>query len=164
MKDLHYGRHFDDGAEERFWAKVDRQGPDDCWVWLGARSSAGYGYFCIYYKGWRTVRAHKLAYVRHHGKEVGKGLYVCHNCQNKLCVNPRHLREDTNQGNQLENVALGRHRNGAEARRRLTVEEVARIRTARERGEKPYAIGRGLGLQYGSVKQILNRTTYKEFP
>lgn len=23
-------------VEIRFWAKVDRQGPDDCWLWTGA--------------------------------------------------------------------------------------------------------------------------------
>src|SRR5574337_584477 len=28
----------------KFWALVDKRGPDECWPWLGNRTSGGYGY------------------------------------------------------------------------------------------------------------------------
>jgi hypothetical protein len=31
----------DDTTAARFWAKVDRDGGDGCWVWLGARHQKG---------------------------------------------------------------------------------------------------------------------------
>ena len=30
---------------ERFWAKVDRRGPDECWIWTGSLSAGRYGGF-----------------------------------------------------------------------------------------------------------------------
>src|SRR6266487_2334557 len=32
--------------EERFWAKVEVRGPDDCWLWKGCFSE-GYGQFSV---------------------------------------------------------------------------------------------------------------------
>ena len=32
---------------ERFWSKVDRQGPDECWEWQAGRSEKGYGWFWL---------------------------------------------------------------------------------------------------------------------
>lgn len=29
--------------EEKFWSKVNKLGPNDCWPWLGAKHPTGYG-------------------------------------------------------------------------------------------------------------------------
>lgn len=47
-------------TEARFWAKVDRRGPDECWSWLGAVAcKEKYGRF---YVGGRMVPAHRKAW------------------------------------------------------------------------------------------------------
>lgn len=68
---------------ERFWGKVDRGGPTECWIWTGFISPTGYG---------RSSRgiAHRLAYELTHGP-IPEGLTIDHLCRNKACQNPAHL-------------------------------------------------------------------------
>lgn len=90
---------------ERFWAKVDRRGPDDCWVWTAATDTTGYGRFNI---GGGTIRpAHVVAYTLTVGPiPDGYDLdHQCHNadtscaggssCPHRRCVNPAHLEPAT---------------------------------------------------------------------
>ena len=48
--------------------------------------------------------------------------------------------------------------------RRLDEEAVQRLRVARRAGERPYTVGRELGLSSGSIRQILDGDTYKDVP
>jgi hypothetical protein len=63
---------------------------DDCIVWTGC-VLGGYGWQT---KGGLTTYAHRHAYVEAHGA-IPEGLVVHHECENKLCVNPEHLRAVT---------------------------------------------------------------------
>lgn len=84
---------------ERFWGKVDKGGPDDCWLWTGAGlSSRGYG---LFYDGARIVAAHRWSYEQVHG-EIPAGLVMHHICHRRACVNPAHLEPVTNRENVLE--------------------------------------------------------------
>ncbi len=82
---------------ERFWSKVDRNGPihpvlgTPCWLWTAGQFSDGYG-------GYRGQRAHRFAYKLNH--EDPGDLDVCHHCDTPLCVNNEgHLFAGTNQDN-----------------------------------------------------------------
>jgi hypothetical protein len=95
--------------EERFWAKVDKDGPGGCWEWTGTRTK-GYGKFQA--ESRRTVSAHRFAYELLVGV-IPDGLTLDHLCRNRSCVNPEHL-EPVTIG---ENVRRGYGFSGINARK-----------------------------------------------
>jgi len=86
--------------ESRFWAKVDKNGPNGCWVWTAMKTAAGYGEF--WPSGPRMMYAHRLAYELLVGK-IPEGLQIDHLCRNPSCCNPEHLEPVT----QAENMRRG---------------------------------------------------------
>jgi len=87
-------------AAERFWAKVERDGLDDCWLWTANTTGAsGYG---LFYDGATTIVAHRFSYQEAKGP-IPDGLVIDHICRVRLCVNPEHLTPRTNR----ENVLIG---------------------------------------------------------
>jgi hypothetical protein len=79
---------------ERFWDYVSKEGEDQCWIWKGCIKN-GYGSFWIrdgnYTNGGKMVSAHRYSYEIMFGK-IEKGKLIHHICENKLCVNPFHMR------------------------------------------------------------------------
>jgi hypothetical protein len=75
----------------RFWSKVDRRGPAECWPWLGLlRPETGYGRFPA---DGKIVSAHRFAWVMVAGRDPLPGMELDHLCRNRACVNPAHLEE-----------------------------------------------------------------------
>ena len=90
--------------EERFWSKVDKNYPGDCWLWTGCLCK-GYGHF------WfedRLVYAHVFAYELENGP-VPDGLELDHKCRMKPCVRSVHLEAVTHQVNIIRGYAERTH-------------------------------------------------------
>lgn len=91
-------------AEPRFWAKVNRGGPDDCWEYQAKRDRGGYGRFWL---DGKTRGAHVVAWLFTRGP-VPAGLCVLHRCDNPPCCNPTHLFVGTFGDNNADRAAKGR--------------------------------------------------------
>lgn len=73
---------------ERFWEKVDKDGPGGCWLWTAHRHPKGHGVFVLE-KG-KHIYAHRWSWMQVNG-EIPEGLVIHHKCFNPPCVNPDHL-------------------------------------------------------------------------
>ena len=80
--------HINDQALiKRFWAKVARGEPDECWPWLGAVKPKGYGRFYI---GKHRIAAHRFAYALMVYPPTAEQ-HVDHDCRILDCCNGGHL-------------------------------------------------------------------------
>ena len=138
----------------RFWKKVDKNaGPNGCWIWVGAIGTSGYGNFNL---SGKTSSPHRVAYIF----EVGwtKDKYVCHHCDVKLCVNPKHLFL----GTQLDNMSDAAEKGKPNSRnRKLTQHNVHEIRTLLKEGRLLHKeIGRRFGVTRSTIGAIKNRVRW----
>ncbi len=118
---------------EKFWPRVAIGRPNECWEWQGPRNPPGYG--VAFGEG-----AHRVSWRLAHG-DIPKGMYVCHACDNKPCVNPAHLWLGTVQSNTRDAVVKGRLHRGSRASWAVLDEaSVAEMRTAKASGETYEAI------------------------
>ncbi len=109
--------------------------PSGCWIFAGA-TNRGYGQLTI---AGETHKAHRLAWEIANNQNVPAGLFVCHRCDVRSCVNPAHLFVGTHDDNMTDMIAKGRDYRGEPARgsnhARAIIDESIAI-------EIYYAIGR----------------------
>lgn len=133
-----------------------------CWEWARSLNGSGYG---TYYNKGKKDGAHREYYRRYRG-EIPPGMFVCHKCDNKKCVNPDHLFLGTNSDNIRDMVAKGkfvgwdkRGENGPAAK--LTEGQVLDIRKRYSEGSaRQVDLAREFGILQGSVSNIIHRRSW----
>ena len=119
--------------EQKLWKNTTI--PEDrskCWIY-NRMTGEGYGDMSN-----RKVyrRAHRFSWELHYGP-IPEGMYVCHKCDVRNCVNPDHLFLGTHQDNQIDKIKKGRskHPRGSESGgAKLTEIQVLSIKKAIKEG------------------------------
>jgi hypothetical protein len=153
------GRRRTDEAT-RFWEKVDRRGPDECWPWL-AGTHKGYGTFGEKgaprgIKAPAPAVAFRLTYG-HKPEETD------HLCCNPLCCNPAHLEDVTHSENMRRIWARKRAVSGIcmgtfHGRSKLTRTQVEAIK----KDTRPSrTVAKDYGVEKTAITRIRSGRTYK---
>lgn len=165
--------------EERFWSKVDKNGPvpahrselGPCWLWTGSRNKKGYGYVGIGGRAGRKHLAHRVSYCWAHGIELTSlgDRCILHECDGGSigCVRPEHLSVGTRIKN---NIDMRERNRGTKPPRRcgeannkakLTESTVRDIRRRARAGESAADIARSFGINKTTACNIINGKTWK---
>lgn len=160
--------------EQRFWEKVDKRGEDECWNWIASVSSdtkngIGYGQFRVNNS---NVYAHRYSFELHNGY-IDPDLLVCHECDNGLCVNPKHLWQGTAWENTQDMIYKGRQsrvknqhlRKQKRPYKRLTLPQVKEIRRLRAEDKKRYKIrvlAEMFGVSMPSIFFVISNHSWKD--
>lgn len=138
---------------DKFWTMVDKTG--DCWTYTGF-TRLGYG--MVQYKKddgkWTSMGAHRYSLWISTGQHPGDK-FVCHRCDNRLCVRPEHLFLGTHQDN--VNDMLSKQRQTST----LTEEFVRQARLAAAKGENVGVMARDAGYTKASVLNAVRGKTWE---
>jgi hypothetical protein len=124
-----------------------------CVVWLGEKTSKGYGRTKF---GGKKHRVHRLMWELTNGP-ISPGLSVLHKCDNPSCFRLDHLFLGTDADNVRDCIAKGRH-----ATARLTEDTVQEIRLATSRGFRQSVVAKWFGVDRTTVRDIVRRKTWRD--
>ena len=118
----------------------------DCIEWTGGVNSKGYG-------------PHREKWIEEHGP-IPFGLEVCHECDNRRCINTNHMFLGTRSDNMTDMAMKGRGNTT-----KLTPDQVREIRSRYVRYSYRRSNRRELEMEYGmapgSLKAVLSGKTWK---
>ena len=154
---------------EFFWSKVNKEGPNGCWIWEGSLFAINKNY--PHHKQYgrinmqgKTIKAHRFSYLIHHGK-FEEGKVICHSCDNPPCVNPAHLRQGTHAENIADRASRKRGTYGVTVNtNKLTekqVQEIKELYKPYTKGRSSPALAKKYGVSHPNILAIVKGTSWK---
>ena len=145
----------------RFWPKVAKRSPNDCWEWTAAFNKSGYGWISI--KTGESRPAHRVSALLHGMIDsFASELHVLHKCDNRKCCNPNHLFVGSNQDNVADRVSKFRNGFRASANElksmcKLTDQQVGLIRGLYFSASFSQSkLAKKFGVQQSQISRIVN--------
>lgn len=139
----------------RFWSKVDvKTSDEECWPWI-AGTRGGYGFMKV---NGRSVTASRIAWELFSGEKLGSR-FALHDCDNRLCCNPRHIHPGDHDQNMQEAVERQRFRatplkGEKNPRAKLSESDVRRIRSMFTKGMNNVQIAAKFGVTHSMISRI----------
>jgi hypothetical protein len=93
--------------ESRYWPKVAKTTPDECWIWQAAAKHP-FGYGRMTAGRGVHIKAHQIAWALANGP-IPEEACVLHRCDNPPCCNPAHLFLGSKKDNTRDMMAKNRH-------------------------------------------------------
>jgi len=133
---------------------------NDCIEWIGKTTTREYGYLSYKHK---QFQLHRLSYEFHFGI-IPSTLQVCHKCDNRICINPKHLFLGTIADNIKDMYSKKRHSNRQgenSAVNKLTNTLVLSAREKYKNGITIYKIAKMFNISYAQMHRIIHRKRWK---
>jgi len=118
-----------------------------CWNCQKIPNSGGYA---IFHANYRAFMASRIIWELYNGPIPDK-LYVCHKCDNRICVNPEHLFLGTQKENIQDAINKGK------IKIKLTESNKEEIKLLAKLGMSQRAIGKKFNVSCVLVCRILNK-------
>lgn len=142
---------------ERFWRHIEPDTNGGCWLWSGTLLDVGYGQFSV---NRAKTSAHRFSWESLRGP-IPSGMFICHRCDVRACVNPDHLFLGTQADNMRDAAHKGRVSRGDNHLNAVVNETIVReIRALAEAGQKPAQIAKTYGLKRTTVGAIVRRRAW----
>ena len=140
---------------KRFWEKVDKNGPNGCWIWVAHKDKNSYGRIDGKY-------AHIISWELNNSP-ILNSLHVLHHCDNPACVNPDHLFLGTHQDNMKDMIEKNRQAKGEKnGMSKLTEKIVLEIRADWATGKyTQQKLAKKYNNKRGTVCDVIKNKTWK---
>ena len=156
-------------VKERLFKNIQIDKQTGCWNYGNISNPNSYGYITFGSRldgSRKQIGAHRVSYQIFNGK-IPDGMFVCHKCDNRHCVNPDHLFLGTCLDNTLDMLSKGRpfnHDGTHNHNAKLTESQVFEIRKEFMAGKTKSEIGREHGIGSSQICKIVSEKSWKRVP